>query len=112
MRVYESKSFTGENREPQRSYYIPYESMEKALAGDRFSSAYYRLLNGTWRFAYFDREIDVPKEIRRWDLIDVPSNWQMRGYDQPEYQNINYPYPVDPPFVPDDNPCGIYEREF
>lgn len=112
MRNYESKSFIGENREPQRSYYIPYESMEKALAGDRFSSAYYRLLNGTWRFSYFDREIDVPKEIQAWDLIDVPSNWQMRGYDQPEYQNINYPYPVDPPFVPDDNPCGIYEREF
>ena len=70
------------------------------------------LLNGTWRFAYFDRDIDVPETINEWSTIDVPSCWQLRGYDSPNYTNINYPYPCDPPYVPDDNPCGVYEREF
>ena len=70
------------------------------------------LLNGTWRFAYFDRDIDVPETINEWSTIDVPSCWQLRGYDSPNYTNINYPYPCDPPYVPDDNPCGVYEKEF
>ena len=52
------------------------------------------LLNGTWRFAYFDRDIDVPETINEWSTIDVPSCWQLRGYDSPNYTNINYPYPL------------------
>ena len=112
MRCYENLQKLQENCEPQRAYYIPYESREKALAGDRMQSAYYRLLNGKWKFAYFERDIDVPETITKWDLIDVPSNWQMYGYDKPVYTNLNYPYPVEPPYVPDDNPCGVYSRTF
>lgn len=99
-RIYEDLNKTSENRLSPRSYYIP--------AG---KSQYY-LLNGEWRFAYFKRDIDVPEHIENWDKIKVPSCWQNLGYDNPNYTNINYPYPVDPPFVPDDNPCGIYERNF
>ena len=51
-------------------------------------------------------------KIEKWDEISVPSCWQTLGYENPNYTNINYPYPVDPPFVPDDNPCGVYERDF
>ena len=47
-----------------------------------------------------------------WDTIPVPSNWQMQGYGRPNYTNVNYPYPVDPPFVPDENPTGLYRRKF
>ena len=72
----------------------------------------YTLLNGTWDFAYFSRDIDVPETIEHWDTIPVPSCWQLQGYENPNYSNINYPYPCDPPYVPDDNPCGVYEREF
>lgn len=115
MRVYESFTKFSENRLPQRSYYIPYESLEKALTGDRNKSAYYKLLNGSWKFAYFERDIDVPDDfnlINKWDITDVPSCWQARGYGKPGYTNVNYPHPVDAPYVPDDNPCGVYSVNF
>lgn len=100
MRIYENPQCTSENRMPARSYYIPSGISE------------YKRLNGEWRFAYFERDIDVPEKITKWDTIHVPSCWQLKGYDHPNYTNINYPYPCDPPYVPDDNPCGVYEREF
>ena len=100
MRFYENIQKTSENRLAPRSYYIP--SNEGA----------YTLLNGTWRFRYYTRDIDVEENITRWDEIDVPSCWQARGYEEPNYTNVAYPYPVDPPYVPLDNPCGVYEREF
>ncbi len=100
MRQYENPLKTSENRLPPRSYYIP---------GGR---AEYHLMNGTWRFRYFARDVDAPDEITRWDQISVPSCWQLAGYENPNYTNINYPYPCDPPYVPDDNPCGVYERDF
>lgn len=112
MRRYEDLNLIQINREPQRSYYIPYDTLEKALEGKKEKSDYYKLLNGEWNFAYFERDIDVPDVIEKWDTIPVPSNWQMHGYDKPYYTNVNYPYPVDAPYVPDDNPCGVYSREF
>ena len=63
MRQYESLSVFAENRLPQRSYYIPYENLEKALAGNRHSSGYYKLLNGKWDFAFFQRDYDLPKDL-------------------------------------------------
>ena len=100
MRFYEDILKTSENRVAPRSYYIPKGVSE------------YKLLNGEWNFAYFERDIDVPEKIVKWDKIPVPACWQLHGYGNPNYCNINYPYPVDPPFVPDDNPCGVYNREF
>ena len=100
MRVYENPQITSENRCPSRSYYIPGGVSE------------YQLLNGDWKFAFYGRDIDVPEEIPVWSTIPVPSCWQLHGYENPNYSNINYPYPCDPPYVPDDNPCGVYEREF
>ena len=100
MRHYENPLITSENRLPQRPYYIPEGKSE------------YLLLNGEWKFAFFPRDIDVLTSITQWDTIPVPSCWQLQGYDHPNYSNINYPYPCDPPYLPDDNPCGVYEREF
>ena len=100
MRVYEDPRHTSLNRCPPRSHYIPGGVSE------------YSSLSGEWKFAYFRRDIDVPEEITAWDTIPVPSCWQLQGYENPNYSNINYPYPCDPPYVPDDNPCGVYEREF
>ena len=100
MRKYENPQATSENRCAPRSYYIPGGKSE------------YKLLNGIWRFAFYGRDIDAPEKIENWDTIPVPSCWQLQGYENPNYSNINYPYPCDPPYVPDDNPCGIYEREF
>ncbi len=100
MRIYENPQITSENRKAARSYYIPTGVSE------------YKLLNGEWNFAFFNKDIDVPEKIENWEKIPVPSCWQLHGYENPNYSNINYPYPCDPPFVPDDNPCGIYMREF
>ncbi|MBR7132151.1 MAG: glycoside hydrolase family 2 [Clostridia bacterium] len=100
MRFYENPQKTQENRLAPRCYYIPEGKSQ------------YQLLNGTWRFKYYSRDIDVQTDITDWDTIPVPSCWQLHGYENPNYTNINYPYPCDPPYVPDENPCGVYERNF
>ena len=100
MRIYENPLQTSRNRLAPRSYYIPGGRSEHLD------------LNGTWNFAFFRRDIDVPETITDWATIPVPSCWQLHGWESPNYTNINYPYPVDIPYVPDDNPCGVYQREF
>ena len=100
MRHYENPEKTSENRCPARSWYIPGGVSQRIM------------LSGIWNFAFFDRDIDVPEVIECWDTIPVPSCWQLQGYENPNYSNINYPYPCDPPYVPDDNPCGVYQRQF
>lgn len=107
------------NRQPARATSIPYTDAETALAGERGASPFFRLLNGLWQFQYFASPADVPPgffeeafEAARWDTLPVPSCWQMHGYGRPQYTNINYPYPVDPPHVPSENPVGLYRRVF
>lgn len=107
-----------ENREHQYSHFIPYDSMDKALNGYYDSSDNYLLLNGVWKFKFFERYYDVPQNIaelsnntENWDDLTVPSCWQTNGYDKPQYINACYPIPANPPFVPNDNPAGVYTRE-
>lgn len=100
IRQYENPEKTSENRAAVRSAYIPQGVSERLL------------LNGNWKFAYYPRDIDVPEKITEWNTIPVPSCWQLQGYDSPNYTNVSYPFPCDQPYVPDDNPCGVYEREF
>ncbi len=106
-------------REEARASLIPYTCEKAALAGDRGASGCYRLLNGTWDFCYAargqapegfqDPEYDMDAG---WETLPVPANWQMHGYDIPQYANVNYPIPFDPPYVPDENPVGCYRRWF
>lgn len=100
MRNYESLNHISENRLPQRAYYIPE------------NTGAYTLLNGDWNFKYYKADFLEGKVECEWDNIPVPSCWQLHGCEDPNYSNINYPYPVDPPFVPDENPMGVYMREF
>ncbi|MEG0578566.1 MAG: glycoside hydrolase family 2 TIM barrel-domain containing protein, partial [Niameybacter sp.] len=107
------------NREPARAYYIPFGTCEDALAHHKGTSPYYKLLNGTWKFSYYDTYIDAPNNFHDvdycsedWASIPVPSNWQLHGYDKPHYTNVNYPFPVNPPYVPNENPAGLYIKEF
>ena len=104
------------------SYFIPFESAE-AISDNRADSRYFRSLCGEWRFRYFPSVEQVPDfTVDDWEItehggtaITVPMSWQMnldRGYDKPHYTNVNYPFPADPPHVPDDNPCGLYETDF
>ena len=99
MRKYENPKKTSENRLKTRSWYLP-EGAAKMIP-----------LNGEWRFAFFENG-DAAVIPETWGTTEVPSCWQLKGYEQPNYTNINYPYPCDPPYVPDINPMGIYERSF
>ncbi|SUI82909.1 Beta-galactosidase [Serratia quinivorans] len=81
------------------------------------SSESRQILNGDWRFSYFDKPQAVPDSWLQQDLADadtlaVPSNWQLAGYDAPIYTNVRYPIPVNPPQVPEENPTGCYSRQF
>ncbi|MCR8632672.1 glycoside hydrolase family 2 TIM barrel-domain containing protein [Paenibacillus radicis (ex Xue et al. 2023)] len=107
------------NREEPRSYYIPYRDCESAFSKKRGRSPYYQTLNGSWKFQYHPSVKQVPDEfyeettdVSGWDDLIVPSCWQVNGYDQLHYTNVNYPIPCDPPFVPNENPAGLYVREF
>ena len=99
MRKYENPKKTSENRMKTRSWYLP-EGAAKTIP-----------LSGEWRFAFFENG-DAAFTPETWGTIEVPSCWQLKGYEHPNYSNINYPYPCDPPYVPDLNPVGIYERSF
>lgn len=107
-REWQDPHFLEKGREKERAYYVPFENTEKALAGEREKSGEFHLLNGIWDFNYYPAYYEVPEEITEWGKIPVPSNWQMEGFEPPCYTNVNYPYPVDPPYVPDENPCGVY----
>ena len=98
MRFYENPLKTSENREAPRCYYIP-KGIAKCIS-----------LNGKWNFAYFANS-DMATEPEKWDEIDVPSCWQILGYEDPNYTNINYPFACDLPYVPNINPMGMYEKE-
>lgn len=107
------------NTMPNRSYYVPFDSLEKALDGKREESAYFQSLCGEWGFQWFPSEADLPDfsgdGFCPKDSLPVPSCWQTflgRGYDVPNYKNIPYPIPVDPPHVSEINPCGLYCRKF
>ena len=105
---------------PNRAYYIPYASQQEVLASEsRAESSCYQLLNGSWKFKYFESVYDLDEALigndiisSDFDEITVPSVWQIHGYDSHQYINMRYPFPFDPPYVPQNNPCGVYKREF
>lgn len=112
---WENPLFLQENREEARAYYIPFAAPEQAVGAARCSSPRYRSLNGRWAFCRFASCHDVPEALTAadcstedWDRINVPMSWQMAGYEEPYYTNIRYPYPIDMPYVPTDNPTGVY----
>ena len=109
------------NCERPHSYFIPYGSAVTAKTGNRARSERFLSLCGEWRFRYYESLEDVEDFTAEghssdsFDLLTVPMSWQYalgRGYDTPHYTNHKYPFPIDPPFVPEKNPCGLYERAF
>ena len=117
MNDFENPRIMHMGRVKEHAYFIPYADISSALKMRPSNSPYYALLNGDWKFKYFERYVDVDKDIELadtsdWETLPVPSNWQMYGYGAPAYHNITYPIPIDPPYVPVDNPCGVYSRVF
>ena len=118
-RYYENLSVLHENTMPARAYYIPASGRMDNLVEHREESDRMQLLNGTWKFQYFNSIYDIQDsffeknyDTENFDEIQVPSVWQMAGYDTHQYTNIRYPFPFDPPYVPQDIPCGAYVHTF
>jgi beta-galactosidase/beta-glucuronidase len=108
-------------RQPAHASLLPYADAASALTGERSASPYFKLLNGHWQFYYAATPLELPEGFfaenypqgaNDWESIPVPSNWQMLGYGRPNYTNVAYPYPVDPPHVPQENPVGLYRHTF
>jgi len=116
---WQNPALTNRNRLPARSYFFHYPEAAAALTFERGESPWFKLLNGNWRFHYDPTPAEAPTDffrpafdVSQWDEIAVPGNWQMQGYGHPHYTNVQFPFPVDPPHVPTENPTGSYRREF
>ena len=118
-RYYEDLDFLHEHTMPPRAYYIPASRRMEDLVEHREASDRVQMLNGMWKFRYFESIYDVKDafyesgyDTSGFDEIPVPGVWQVAGYDTHQYTNIRYPFPFDPPYVPQDIPCGAYVHTF
>jgi beta-galactosidase len=119
-RDWENQAVNQINREPVHATFIPFDSEEKVATNDYMASPYYKNLNGQWKFNLVTKPDDRPYWFFRtnyddadWKTIDVPSNWELKGYDYAIYTNITYPHPVTPPTIEGDhNPVGSYRTYF
>ncbi|GGH73517.1 beta-galactosidase/evolved beta-galactosidase subunit alpha [Pullulanibacillus pueri] len=107
------------HRLKEHAYFFSYASIEQALTYQRGLSRGFQLLNGVWKFFYAETPYEVPEGFQsttynanEWDDLIVPSSWQLHGYGKPHYTNVQYPFPVDPPYIPTENPTGCYIRSF
>ncbi len=120
LRPWEDPQVFQEGQEPPHATLMPYATRGQALRLARKESPYCLLLNGQWRFHWAPIPEEAPAGFHhpgfddsRWDLITVPGNWQMQGYDWPKFRNIAHPFPANPPYPPSDfNPVGCYRRVF
>jgi len=116
---WENPSVFGRNKLAAHVPLGAYVDAEQALSGDRTKSPHVMSLDGTWKFHFSETVAGAPQDFfadgfndEGWREIDVPSNWQMRGYGQPVYKNAGYPFEPTPPFAPEQNETGSYRRNF
>jgi len=104
------------NRLPARSYFVGYPDAATAMTFQRELGDQWKSLDGVWRFGFFSRPELVPDAFweteQDWPRIDVPGLWQTQGYGRLQYTDELFPFPVDPPNPPQDNPTGAYQRTF
>ena len=118
-KLWENPECTQINRLPARGTLYPFESKIKALSVERENSKWFKLLNGDWKFCFVTKPEMASVEFKNddfddseWSYIPVPSNWTMKGYDKPYYTNIKMPFSEKPPYVPSENPTGLYRTSF
>ena len=116
------------NKEHPRTQFMNYKNREEALEIAFEKSKYYLSLNGTWKFYFVDSYTQLPENITDstvtltgWSDIEVPGNWELQGFGTPIY--VNHPYEfverdpetrypkMEPPYLPEQNPVGVYRRE-
>lgn len=115
MNDWENQGVPHRNRLPSRSSFLHFPDPAAAAADPEGGWPWQRSLAGSWKFHYAPSPAEAPEgwtapgfDDSGWDTIPVPSCWQMLGYGRPHYTNVNYPFPVDPPRVPSENPTGSY----
>lgn len=116
---YQDQKIIHRNRLLTHSYFMTYKNEVEALTYERKMAKGFQLLNGNWKFLYatspeeFTEEFyKVDYDISNWDELTVPSHWELNGYGNPHYTNVQYPFPVEPPYIPSENPTGHYRRDF
>lgn len=117
MNRWENIQLTHENRLPPRAYFFSYDTVAQARTFAREASSRFLSLSGQWNFRFFTHPLYVPESFTSeymtgWDDITVPAMWQMEGHGQLQYTDEGFPFPVDVPRVPADNPTGAYQRHF
>lgn len=119
MKIWENHQIDGINRMPARAHFLTFPTREKALLNNNKYTHAFKNLNGVWKFMFLDAPEYSPEgffaseyDTSTMDDITVPGNWQLQGYGKMHYSDLWYNFPINPPFVPTENPTGIYKRTF
>ena len=119
MKTWENHQIDGINRMPARAHFLTFPSKEKALLNNNRYTHAFKNLNGVWKFMFLDAPEYSPEgffnsdfDVIKMDDITVPGNWQLQGYGKMHYSDLWYNFPINPPYVPTENPTGIYKRTF
>lgn len=119
MKTWENHQIDGINRMPARAHFLTFPSKEKALLNNNRYTHAFKNLNGVWKFMFLDAPEYSPEgffnsdfDVTKMDDITVPGNWQLQGYGKMHYSDLWYNFPINPPYVPTENPTGIYKRTF
>ncbi|MCJ8007420.1 glycoside hydrolase family 2 TIM barrel-domain containing protein [Lederbergia wuyishanensis] len=118
LKRWEDVHLTHINKLPAHTNFWRYENKEEAFTFDKKNSKGYRLLDGEWPFLFLPAPEFSPEgfeqkgfDISSLETIEVPSCWQLQGYGKMHYTDVLYPFPLNPPYVPDENPTGIYFKD-
>lgn len=118
--IWEDPAINQINRLPARATFYSYENSDLAIANNKEGSKYFKSLNGDWKFNWVATPNEasstfqnVDFDVSKWASIDVPSNWEMRGFGKAIYTNTTNPFFNNPPFINhSDNPVGHYVKSF
>jgi beta-galactosidase len=117
--TWENPAIVDENKEAPHAPFVLFHTKEDVLSDDIKRSSFYQSLNGNWKFLFaadFTKRplhfFETTYDDSKWNILPVPSNWELKGFGLPIYTNIIYPFPKNPPFVGSDNPVGTYRKEF
>ena len=118
-KTWEDIGITDINRLQPTTYFHSFPTRDAALTAEKAYTHSFKSLNGEWRFLFLSAPEYSPIgfermdfDVAEWDGITVPSNWQMEGYGNMHYSDLWYNFPIRPPYVPSENPTGIYKRTF
>lgn len=119
MKLWENININGVNRRKAKASFLTFPSYAEALLGERRYTHNFKNLNGSWKFLFLEAPEYSPMgfyeenfDESSWEEIVVPGNWQLQGYGKMHYSDLWYNFPVNPPYVPTENPTGIYRRNF